>query len=59
METVKLIIVKNIHTEVVLENENGDQFVFSPNTRNGEDLYDFIISGINKKIEIQKCKDKP
>jgi hypothetical protein len=52
METVKLVIVKNTHTEVVLENENGDRFIFSPNTRNGGDLYDFIISGRNKKIQL-------
>jgi len=52
METVKLIIVKHTHTEVVLENENGDQFVFNPNSKNGEGLYDFII--IKKKNEKRK-----
>lgn len=43
METIKLTIVKKTHNEVVLENENGDQFVFNPNSRNGEELYDFLV----------------
>jgi len=43
MENIKLEVIEKSETKVVLKNCNGDTFEFNPNTKNGEDLYDFLF----------------
>ena len=49
-EKINIEILQKTHTKVVLKNKNGDTFDFNPNSKNGEQLFDFLFS--------KSCKDK-
>ena len=43
MKNIELEVVEKSETKVVLKNSNGDTFEFNPNTKNGEELFDFLF----------------
>lgn len=43
MQEITLKVIEHDHDRVVLENKNGEKFIFNPMTQNGESLYDFLL----------------
>jgi len=43
MNKIEIEIVEKTETKVVLKNRNGNEFEFNPNTKNGEELFDFLF----------------
>ena len=40
---IELKVIKKTQTKIILENKNGDTFVFDPNSTKGESLFDFLF----------------
>ncbi len=43
MEKIEIEVVQKTENKVVLKNKNGYEFEFNPNTKNGEELFDFLF----------------